>query len=316
MARETKKPNLPELIQAEVAPIKEQLNAKAEENARLLNENASLQEAIKEKEKEAEGLRKEHLEVIGKVRKALLEKEIGKKRIQAVVNEAKAVTAKARMSVNSARESAEKEKRAFMEAVTQRLEKHVNEVSFSAFAAAKKNFDKDFSVLGETMLQEMGRLLSPYLSDRDIPAKLQRLQESMDRVKQEAEFTKAQLEKKLVEAQSKLNEATAEAAKAKMSLYKEQVCKSLPNSIKDKVLKEMEKANNVSDIKRIYMAALRESARVRTSDMVTNPVVDTTKSMGSETIRKPLNEASKPQATPQEQDINDPALLKLAGVED
>jgi hypothetical protein len=316
MARETKKPNLPELIQAEVAPIKEQLNAKAEENARLLNENASLQQAVLAKGQETEALRRDHLDAIGKIRRSLLEKEIGRKRMQAVINEAKAVTAKARTSINSAREAAEKEKKAFVESVTNRLEKHVNEVAFSAFSAAKKNFDKDFTVLGESMLQEMGRLLSPYLSDKDITSKLQRLQEAMERSKQEAEFNRAQSEKRLGEIQARLNEATAEAAKAKMSLYKEQVCKSLPNSIKDKVLKEMEKANNVSDIKRIYMAALRESARVKTSDMVMNPVVDTAKSQKPEALRRPLNEANVPQATPQEQDINDPALLKLAGVED
>lgn len=318
MAKSNSK-SLPELIQKEVAPIKEQMETLKADKDRLLKENASLRENVSAALSETESLRKEKIEALSRLRSTLLEREIGKKKIKAVVKEAQSVSAKAKSSVDSARRESEKKKRLFVETATAKLEKHVNNVVFSAYTAAVRSFEKDFSVLEENALHDMGRILSPYLSNKNTSSKIQKLQESLVQTKEEMDFAKKQFESQIGRLKKKLNETLAEASKTKTALYKEQVCKSLPNSIRSKAMKEMDKAETISDVKRIYMSALRESARLKVSDTVSNPVEDTTRKGRPEVSRKPLNEAkttSQSDTLSGMPDINDPDMLKLAGVED
>lgn len=317
MARETMK-DLPAIIQRELAPIKEQLEAKDKETSRLLNENASLKDQLLEKDRKIEALSKENEQAIGKLRKASLQTDLANKKVKSVVKEARATSAKALLTSRTVKKAAEDTKTAFIENAVNKLEKHINEVSFSAFNSARRLFHKDHNVLSESLMREMARILSPYMSDRDLTSKLGKVQEMAKHLEETNAAIKESYEAKVGDLTKKLKSTYEDLSKVKLTLYKEQLVKSLPHSAQDKVLKEMEKANNVESVKRIYIAALRESARLQASDLDANPVADASKKP-SVTSRKPLTEAEKP--TPQlpdvqEPDINDPEMLKLAGVED
>lgn len=190
-------------------------------------------------------------------------------------------------------QAVEEARAAFVKEASEKLEKHVNEVTSAAFNSTRTLFEADFAPIETNVLQELGRTLAPYIADPELPSKIENLTKALNETKQ----SKEALKKEAVEAIKKLDETNKQLKQklvdvatkyntTKIQEYKESLISKLPERSRETARQQLAEVNTIPDIKRIYLAVIRESA----SNMGKAPETKPVAAKGG----KALTEATKP----------------------
>lgn len=298
------------IIQEELEPVAKKSEDLKDGYENLLKEHV-LREAEAAKLTEEQKAKIEELEASLAEAKAKLEEMTAtidtlkgeKEEAEAKASEAQATAEATAEEIPAAVEEAVKEAReAFIHEASAKLEKHINEVTSAAFNSSRTLFEADFAPIESNILQELGRTLAPYISDPELPTKVENLMQTLNETKEAKEALKKeavetikkldesnqQLKKKLAEVVSKYNST-------KLQEYKNALISKLPERSRETARQRLAEVNQIPDIKRIYLAVIRESASSMSKTPGTKPVA----ARGGKT----LTEAAEPKVeTPEVSD--------------
>jgi hypothetical protein len=306
------------VIDNELVPLKESIET-LEESASVLKERNS------QLLTETETLRKENSALQDSVLKL-------SKRNSRLVHETKLVLTKSHESVQAAKRKLEESKKLFVESASQALEEHINEITRSAFNAAKTIFEKDFNVIENDLMKEVGALFSPYMADKTLPSKISKLESQLAETNQTLTAIKSSSLKAIrretiakKQAERKLQESLVALRDTKLTQFKDNLVNKLPSSLRESASDKLAKADTIAEVKRIYLSVVKESAdNVKT--VKPNPVEDKQKTVVTESVRpEVVKEAARVSVTlnnkkvvkiENEDDafLNDPEILSRAGI--
>lgn len=312
-----------EIVKEEVLPLKEQNSQLTSENQKLLKENEQLKEAVEDTKSLLGATKSDILQGIGKLRKSLELNNRLIKENKMLKEEISSVSKRAKTALITERRKLNEEKKALRNKAAKMLESHVNDVSFSAFSSAKKAFAKDFNAIEENILKSLAKTIGPYITDAELPVKVEELKETLNQMKREMireRREKSDLSKQLKEEKEKRGKILREAEQAKIELYKHSVCKSLPSALYETAIKKMSGIENRDEIKRIYTLVMKEAALSASNQKPKqSPVADSNGKMKSETSSKRVLTESQTKGNQSVlddlNDINNEELLKLAGID-
>ena len=334
MAKANNKKEIPAevaaIIQEEIEPVKDSLEVLSESAKELKDNNTNLL-------KENADLLKEKTDLI-KEKTALLEENSNlqenilklSKRNARLIQETKLVLTKSHASVQAAKKKLDESKKLFVESASVALEEHINEITRSAFNAAKTVFEKDFNIIENDLMKEVGALFSPYMSDKSLPSKLSKLESKLEESNIALEAIKAAslkavqketIAKKKLENQ--LKETLSELRDIKLNQFKESLINKLPSGLHESAREKLAKVGTISEIKRIYLSVVKESSSEQTEKP--NPVEDKQKTVVTEAKRPDNDSKGKAKVAvtlnkrsnmldDDDSIINDPEMLARAGI--
>jgi hypothetical protein len=302
-----------ELVEAELAPVQARVKELEEQNTALTAENVSLKENVTK-------LESEKTEAGKKLENAISLSEKLQIRNKKMIKETKFMAERAKKAIVSARAKVSEDKEAFIARVSTQLEEHINEVTNSAFKSARNMFEKHFSSVEKDVMQELGRILAPYISDPSTPAKISKIEENAKSAIREVSSKVSAFRNHNKVLENKVNALVGKLTEAKLALYQEKLVSKLPSHLQESARVNIGKAKDPSEMQRIYMSVLRESTIVKpeekpevvepkANEKKGSPVMKETK---KPSVKKEVPAVKKTQVNPEDAVVFDPEVIKMA----